>query len=163
VDYASGDSQLHVIVTGEGKTARPVAQFAVEDVLYKDGSRAYSITEIKTAGNTREFEDYSGLPAIQEYVQHLDKTYGGIRYVDQLGKLGMQKLVKGVRDPQLFDVQLEISNETIRLNNGSQYINKDDFDKLNRQAYKNVFDAYAQQRAKGGMIERQSTDNRRYL
>lgn len=47
------------------------------------------------------------------------------------------------------------------VNGGSKYLTKDqDVDSLIQQA----LDSLApQQRAKGGMIERQSTDNRRYL
>ena len=57
-----------------------------------------------------------------------------------------------------------VRNEAIRLNNGSQYTinNEDDVADLLNRALGNVLTP-PQQRAKGGMIERQSTDNRRYL
>ena len=195
-DYGSGNSRLHVIVSGEGKQARPAAQFAVEEKMQRGSNNGVpfeipkvSITEIKTAGNTRDFEGKehrASLPAIQQYVQALDKQYGGVAFVDQLSELGMTQLPKrismellnmyGLSSQRPFaNMELRamfgsdeeglkaVKNEMMKLNNGSQYAvgNKDDVAALIRQATRNVL--ALQQRATGGMIERQSTDNRRYL
>lgn len=187
--YASGGSQLHVIITGQGKRARPVAQFAVDKLYDKDGNfKGHTLYEIKEAGNTRDFANNPNLPAIQEYVQRLDKTYGGLAFVDQLSNLGMTQLPKnqGIAAELLNPTQkfagfsamrrpLEktfgseaaglaaVRDEAIRLNNGSQYTinNKDDVADLLRRALGNVLTP--QQRATGGMIERQSTDTQKYL
>ena len=90
--YASGFNRLHVIVTGEGKQARPVAQFSVADNGPSYDTNRFSITEIKEKGNTADFANNPALPAIQEYIQYLDKSYGGLDYVDDLKGLRMTQL-----------------------------------------------------------------------
>jgi hypothetical protein len=187
-DYGSGDSRLHVIVTGEGKTARPAAQFAVEQKMNRGSLDGVpfeipktSITEIKTAGNGTDFKNSPALPAIQQYVQSLDKQYGGLQFVDQLGGLGMKQLPKNPMELlNLFDgfrarSQLAkafgseqegfklVRDELIKINNGSQYTtgNEDEVAGLIDQAVRNVL--APRQRANGGMVERQSTDGRKYL
>jgi hypothetical protein len=179
--YGSGDARLHVIVTGEGSKARPAAQLTLETGVGKDGAPQNAISEIKTVGNTTNFKDSPALPAIQQYVQSLDKQYGGIQFVDQLKGLGMKQLPKNpMRLLELFDgfrarSQLAkafgseqegfklVRDELIKLNNGSQYTtgNEDAVAGLIDQAVKNVLNP--RQRANGGMIERQSTDSRKYL
>jgi hypothetical protein len=193
-DYGSGGSRLHVIVSGEGKQARPAAQFSVETRMQRGSNNGVpfeipkaSITEIKTAGNTRNFQGQdhrASLPAIQQYVQALDKQYGGLDFVDQLSELGMIQLPKNARElltlgrasPADTEAIVKafgseqtgmalVKKEVINLNNGSQYVagNADDIAELVRNATRKVLAQEAQQRANGGMIERQSTDNRRYL
>ena len=179
--YGSGDARLHVIVTGEGKTARPIAQISVERGVGKDGSPQYGISEIKERGDTTDFLNNPALPAIQQYVQELDNVYDGLRFVSDLKALGMKQLPKnpnefltigiGFKDraplAQKFGTEREglsaVRDEVIRLNNGSQYTtgNEDAVADLIRTATRNVLTP--QQRATGGMIERQSTDNRKYL
>jgi len=209
-DYASGDSQLHVIVTGQGKQARPTAQFAVETRMFRGLNNGVPyeipkvfITESKTKGNTIDFEDVldrDELRAVQEYVQKLDSAYGGLGYVDKLDRLNMEQLP--FSRPATFNlipydpVKINFSNirkEAIRLNNNSQYLidgnartlidgnaqalkkgkllfDKDPFgpttkteDLLNKAITNLKISPDPLQRAKGGMVERQSTDNRRYM
>jgi hypothetical protein len=179
--YGSGDARLHVIVSGEGKKARPVAQISVEKGKGKDGSTRYGITEIKERGDTDDFLNNPALPAIQEYVQSLDSTYDGLQFVSDLKKLGMKQLPKnpmGLLDlfdgfrarsqlAKAFGSEQEgfklVRDELIKLNNGSQYTtgNEDDVAGLIDQAVQNVLNP--RQRANGGMVERQSTDSRKYL
>jgi hypothetical protein len=182
LDYGSGDAQLFLMVTAEGKTARPVAQISVEKTgRDRDGKGIYSIVDIKEKGNTNRFETNEALPAIQEYVQSLDNAYGGIDYILDVDKLGMKQLPKNPMELlNLFDgfrtrSQLAkafgseqegfklVRDELIKLNNGSQYTtgNEDAVAGLIDQAVKNVLNP--RQRANGGMIERQSTDSRKYL
>jgi hypothetical protein len=179
--YGSGDARLHVIVSGEGKKARPIAQLSVEKGVGKDGSTRYGISEIKERGDTTDFLNNPALPAIQEYVQELDNVYGGLRFVSDLKLLGMKQLPKnpmelltmgvGFKDRQslakAFGSEQEglgfVKDELIKLNNGSQYTtgNEDAVAGLINQAVQNVLNP--RQRANGGMIERQSTDSRKYL
>jgi hypothetical protein len=179
--YGSGDARLHVIVSGEGKKARPIAQLSVEKGIGKDGSTRYGISEVKERGDTTDFLNNPALPAIQEYVQELDNVYGGLRFVSDLKALGMKQLPKNPMELlNLFDgfrarSQLAkafgseqegfklVRDELIKLNNGSQYTtgNEDAVAGLIDQAVKNVLNP--RQRANGGMIERQSTDSRKYL
>jgi hypothetical protein len=106
--YASGFNRLHVVVTGEGKQARPVAQFSVADNGPSYDTNRFSITEIKEKGNTADFANNPALPAIQEYVQFLDKTYGGLDYVDNLKGLRMTQL------PEYPMRLLELFNPTVQ-------------------------------------------------
>jgi len=106
--YASGFSRLHVIVTGEGKQARPVAQFAIADSGPSYDTKRFSITEVKEKGNTKDFANNPALPAIQEYVQYLDKTYGGLDYVDDLKGLRMTQL------PEYPMLLLSLFNPTVQ-------------------------------------------------
>ena len=106
--YASGFSRLHVIVTGEGKQARPVAQFAIADSGPSYDTKRFSITEVKEKGNTVDFENNPALPAIQEYIQYLDKTYNGLEYVDGLKKLRMTAL------PEYPMQLLDLFNPTVQ-------------------------------------------------
>jgi hypothetical protein len=170
-----------VVVSGEGKKARPIAQLSVEKGIGKDGSTRYGISEVKERGDTTDFLNNPALPAIQEYVQELDNVYGGLRFVSDLKALGMKQLPKNPMELlNLFDgfrarSQLAkafgseqegfklVRDELIKLNNGSQYTtgNEDAVAGLIDQAVKNVLNP--RQRANGGMIERQSTDSRKYL
>jgi hypothetical protein len=106
--YASGFSRLHVIVTGEGKQARPVAQFAIADSGPSYDTKRFSITEVKEKGNTKDFANNPALPAIQEYIQHLDKTYGGLDYVDDLKGLRLTAL------PEYPMQLLDLFNPTVQ-------------------------------------------------
>jgi len=106
--YASGFSRLHVIVTGEGKQARPVAQFAIADSGPSYDTKRFSITEVKEKGNTKDFANNPALPAIQQYVQYLDKTYGGLDYVDDLKGLRMTQL------PEYPMQLLDLFNPTVQ-------------------------------------------------
>lgn len=154
--YGGGFSRLHIMVTGEGKQARPVAQFAVADSgpAIEDGRR-FSITEVKEKGNTADFANNPALPAIQEYIQFLDKTYRGLDYVDDLKGLRMTQLpeypnqVFNFFDPtstQKMDLADKFGNvengmravrdKAVDLNNGSRFVvgNDTDMGKMLEQA-----------------------------
>jgi len=174
LSYGSGESQLHALVTN-AKKARPIAQISVEKIGKNlDGSPTYSITDIKEKGDTENFLTNPALPAIQEQVKLLENQYGGFRGIHALDKLGMVEIPKSSPEwlakylplAQALDLRSsfkEIREEAIRLNGGSQYVvgKTVDSNNLLEQAFENVYGP--QQRATGGMIERQSADNRRYL
>lgn len=179
--------------------ARPVAQFSVADSgVAFDSGRRFSILEIKEKGNTADFANNPALPAIQEYVKFLDKSYGGLDYVDNLKGLRMTQLPE--YPMQLLDLfnptvkqrrMLEnkygseengfraVRDKAVDLNNGSRFMtgNEDKVantleqamesligpkENLARQIQMNLF-GLPKEKATGGMIERQPTDNRRYL
>lgn len=165
LSYGSGKSQLHVLVTGTEKNARPVAQVSVEEIGRDlDGRPKYSITDIKEKGNTENFKTNPALPAIQEQVKLLDNQYGGFKGVHALEKLGMAEIPKStpkwladsVPLTQPFGFFKGVREEAIRLNGGSQYVigEKEDATSLVQQAYKNLFGPI-EGFAKGGMVERQ--------
>jgi hypothetical protein len=146
--YASGFNRLHVIVTGEGKQARPVAQFAIADNGPSYDTKRFSITEVKEKGNTVDFENNPALPAIQQYIQYLDKTYGGLDYVDNLKGMRMTALPE--YPEQVFDLYAPsytqkmkladkfgnvenglraVRDKAVDLNNGSRFIAGTDTDR----------------------------------
>jgi hypothetical protein len=188
LDYGSGENRLHMIMD---KKARPMAQLTLFQInptpgqLAKDpGARIrFSVTELKGKNNSTDFENNPALPAIQQHIRSLDKEYD-LRYVADLKLLGMKELDPGAlvtgagklsalrnrfrpgitaeeyeaaARPDLTELQAVVR----QLNEGSKYVTKDrDTDMLVQEALKMLA---PQKRANGGMIERQSTDNRRYL
>jgi hypothetical protein len=139
-----------------------------------------SITEIKGVNNEADLKNAPYVKQIQERVKELDSA-NELQSVDNLEGIGMtmlpinsnELLTVGVgiadRAPLTKKFGLEMAGlqavrtEALRLNNWSQYLvgNEDDVVSLVRQATRNVLTP--QQRANGGMIERQSTDSRKYL
>ena len=180
--YGSGDSRLHIMVTGEGKKARPVAQFAIVDsgltAVSGGSSGRFYIKEIKEKGNTTDFKNNPALPAIQEYVKFLDRSYGGLDSVDELAGLNMVNMREELRFPSMPHSKGEYSSQglldkLLKVNGNSYYASKDEFPTLikkanelptnaARQIQMNLFQP-PKEKATGGMIERQPTDNRRYL
>jgi hypothetical protein len=141
---------------------------------------SFSITEIKGTNNRTDLTDAPYLKQIQKQIKDLDSQLN-LQDVSDLDSIGMKQLPKepmelltmgvgyGVRLPleKAFGSERAgldaVRSEAIRLNNGSQYTtgNEDDVADLLRRALGNVLTP--QQRATGGMIERQSTDTRKYL
>jgi hypothetical protein len=188
LDYGSGENRLHMIMD---KKARPMAQLTLSQInptpgqLAKDpGARIrFSVTELKGKNNSTDFENNPALPAIQQHIRSLDKEYD-LRYVADLKSLGMKELDPGAlvtgagklsalrnrfrpgitaeeyeaaARPDLTELQAVVR----QLNEGSKYVTKDrDTDMLVQEALKMLA---PQKRASGGMIERQSTDSRKYL
>jgi hypothetical protein len=141
---------------------------------------SFSITEIKGVNNQAYLRDAPYLKQIQQQIKDLDSRFN-LQSVENLDGIGMSTIPKnqGLFNPTIslaIRLPLEktfgseaaglaaVRNEAIRLNNGSQYTinNEDDIADLLNRALGNVLTP-PQQRATGGMIERQSTDNRRYL
>jgi hypothetical protein len=140
--YGGGFSRLHIMVTGEGKQARPVAQFAVADSgAGFEPSNRFSITEIKEKGNTADFANNPALPAIQEYIQFLEKSYGGLEYVNDSKGLRMTQLPEyPMRLLDLFNPTVQqrrmlenkygseengfraVRDKAVELNNGSRFM-----------------------------------------
>jgi hypothetical protein len=188
LSYGSGDSRLHIILD---EKARPMAQITFTRLpptkrqLAADPSAddTFSITELLGKDNSDDFSKNPALPAIQQYVKSLDRR-NNLRYITNLDKIDMKELsiedtMKGARelsnlrqryrpgiDPQEYAAASERDYDDFKtavqgVNGGSRYLTKDqDVDLLIQQALERLA---PQQRATGGMIERQSTDNRRYL
>jgi hypothetical protein len=165
LSYGSGKSQLHVLVTGTEKNARPVAQVSVEEIGRDlNGRPQYSITDIKEKNNTENFLTNPALSAIQEQVKLLDNQYGGFKGVHALKNLGMAEIPKStpkwladsVPLTQTFGFFKNVREEALRLNGGSQYVigEKEDATSLIQQAYENLFGPIGGF-ARGGMVERQ--------
>jgi hypothetical protein len=188
LDYGSGNNRLHILVD---KKARPLAQITFSRLpptkkqLEADPSAGdrFSITEMLGKDNSADFSQNPALPAIQQYVKSLDRQ-NGLAFVANLDKINMKELstadlLKGAKElsdrrqryqpgisPEDYmaatqrDI-IDFETALYELNGGSKYLTKDqDMNSLVQQ----TLDRLApQQRANGGMIERQSTDNRRYL
>ena len=189
LNYGSGDASLFLLVTNEGKKARPVAQISVEARLPRTKNEYYIISEIAGKNNSYDFADNPALPAIQEYVQNLDSVYGGFEDVASLKKLGMVQIPKesieffnslkpggdqlksltkfygsGVSGSGTAVEGLrKVADEAIKLNKGSSLVvgDEDTMSELLQQALQNL--TTPRQQAQGGFMERQSNDNRKYL
>ena len=164
-----------------------MAQFAIADSgpAYDAGNR-FSIREIKEKGNTADFKNNPALPAIQEYVKFLDKSYGGLFYVDELKGLNMVNMRDSIDfsdygvsrknlSKEQFGAYTDLFNKKlVELNDNSYFIDKDKLPDLvkrvretiptnaARQIQMNLFQPPTE-KALGGMIERQPNDNRRYM
>lgn len=188
LSYGSGDNRLHIVLDAK---ARPMAQITLTRLpptkrqLEADPSAPdrYSVTELLGKDNSSDFSKNPALPAIQQYVKSLDRR-NGLAFMTNLDKIDMKELsgadlVKGAK--KLSDLRqryqpgispedymaatqrdiIDFETAVYGLNGGSKYLTKDqDVNLLFQQALDKLA---PQQRATGGMIERQSTDNRRYL
>jgi len=134
-----------------------------------------SITEIKGVHDKTNLINEPYLKQIQDEIQSME-----LDDVENLDGIGMKRLPENpmqlldlfdgfrARAPlaQAFGTEQAgfkaVRDEVLRLNKGSQFTigNEDDVSNLLHQAVRNVL---PQQKAHGGMIERQPTDNRRYL
>lgn len=142
-----------------------------------------SITEIKGVNNQSDIVGAPYVKQVQNEVKDLDSRFD-LKDVDNLEGIGMVK-VSNVYDLSLLgsneksfvmvrsllknkfgseEAGLQaLLNEAFRLNGGSKYFSviDDDASNLFYKATGNLLGTEG--RANGGMIERQSTDNRRYL
>ena len=181
LNYGSGDASLFLLVTNEGKKARPVAQISVEARLPRTKNEYYIISEIAGKNNSYDFADNPALPAIQEYVKNLDSVYGGFEDVANLKKLGMVQIPKDpiilgglIYGPERMTLLKtlygdkakglnKVADEAVTLNKGSSLVvgNEGTLGELLQQALQNL--TTPRQQAQGGFMERQSNDNRKYL
>jgi len=188
LDYGSGDNRLHILVD---KKARPLAQITFSRLaptkkqLEADPSAGdrFSITEMLGKDNSADFSQSPALPALQQYVKELDRQHN-LAFVANLDKIDMKELstadlLRGAKElsnrrqryqpgiaPEDYmaatqrDI-IDFETALYDINGGSKYITKDqDMDALVQQTLERLA---PQQRATGGMIERQSTDSRKYL
>jgi hypothetical protein len=188
LSYGSGDSRLHIILD---EKARPMAQITFTRLpptkrqLEADPSAddRFSITELLGKDNSKDFSKNPALPAIQQYIKLLDRRHD-LRFMTNLNEIGMKELsiedtMRGAKelsnrrqrytpgiDPEEYRAASDRDFNDFKtavqsINGGSKYLTKDqDVDLLIQQALERLA---PQQRAKGGMVERQSTDNRRYM
>jgi len=188
LSYGSNENRLHIVLDAK---ARPMAQITLTKLpptkrqLEADPSAPdrYSVTELLGKDNSSDFSKNPALPAIQQYVKSLDRR-NGLAFMTNLDKIDMKELsgadlVNGAK--KLSDLRqryqpgispedymaatqrdiIDFETAVYGLNGGSKYLTKDqDVNLLFQQALDQLA---PQQRATGGMIERQSTDNRRYL
>lgn len=186
--YGSGDSRLHILVD---KKARPVAQITFTKLsptkkqLEADPSASdrFSITEMLGKDNSSDFSQSPALPAIQQYIKFLDRRYG-LSLVANLDKVDMKQmdnlaLIKGAQElskrrqrytPNMSSEEykaawqrdlIDFETAIYDINGGSKYLTKDQ--DMNSLVQQTLDQLAPQQRATGGMIDRQSTDNRKYL
>lgn len=157
--------------------------------MYKTKYNDYVLKDIAGKDNSYDFANNPALPTIQEYVKDLDYMYGGFIEVEYLQELGMMRIPE---DPmklldsmsyttsskeslgKLYDIGGagtkgmsiglgKVADEAVKLNKNSYLVvgNEDTMNELLQQALKNV--TTPQKRAKGGFMERESNDNRKYL
>jgi hypothetical protein len=134
-----------------------------------------SITEIKGVNNQADLKNASYLKQIQQRVKDLDAQFG-LQSVDNLEGINMFDVDQYLPSLSLLsrsslgrplspEQESQLSAFMRNLNNGSRYVDKNEGKNIFNEADRIVRPSFhpPQQRATGGMIERQSTDNRRYL
>ena len=97
--YGSGDRSLSIVLTNDGKKARPVAQISVESRGTRGYNEVHDIVDIAGKGNSYDFTNNPALPAIQEHVKNLDYIYGGLRDIAYLKNLGMIRIPRDSQQP----------------------------------------------------------------
>jgi hypothetical protein len=164
--------------------------FPQYDQYVKTGPHRISVTEIKARGNRENVVDTvspTDLKKIQDRIKYLDEGFD-LQYVENLKGIGLTEIPR--KRPDLihkhFNILVEdrlplkqkfgsetagfkaILDEAIKMNKGSKYFsgNEDEISELFHRATRSVLRNEAQtpvNRATGGMVERQNTDNRAYL
>lgn len=193
LDYGSGDKSLSIVLTNDGKKARPVAQVSVKSKGTRGSSNeVHEIADIAGRNNSYDFANNPALPAIQEHVKDLDYIYGGLKNIAYLKELGMVRIPE---DPiklmdNFIDVDFAIAmdalydrsnktrlmlgnpmakglgkvvDEAVKLNNNSYLVVGND-DTLSKLLQQALKNVTTpRQQAQGGFMERESNDNRKYL
>ena len=98
--YGSGDRSLSIVLTNDGKKARPVAQVSVESRGTRGSSKeVHNIVDIAGKNNSYDFANNPALPVIQEHVKELDYIYGGLEDIAYLKQLGMMRIPRDSQQP----------------------------------------------------------------
>lgn len=117
------------------------------------------ITEIKGVNNANDLTKAPFLSEIQDFVKRMDRQYG-LQNVKNLEGIGMVDM--SVYAPKSSSGGIELHDIVRRLNDGSMYAPEGMKDKLLEDAIQ-TFAKEVQGKSHGGLIERQNTDNRRYM
>ena len=129
-----------------------------------------SITELKGVNNQTDMKGAPFLKQVQDRIKQLDAQIG-LQHVENLDGIGMKDISSMLwtsypvqnRPPIGLDGIRALENEVRKLNNGSRFIENDPkmIEELIEKGYNNLFGPEGH--ATGGMIERNMSDNRRYL
>jgi hypothetical protein len=135
----------------------------------KQNQATKNITEIKGQFNTVDLTKSPYLKQVQDFVKRQGPELQSVDNLAGINMEDMRNVLLNMNKP--FDQNY--MNRLLKANNGSYYVDKDEVSSLikkvnempnnaARQIQMNMFQPPAE-KAYGGMIERQPTDNRRYL
>jgi hypothetical protein len=132
-----------------------------------------SITEIKGQFNNSDLRDSPYLKQVQDFVKRQGPDLQSVSNLDGIDMLDMRNELPSMRQYGKGNYSQGLLEKLLQVNGNSYYAGKDEFPDLIKKAYELPNNAARQiqmnmfqpptQRATGGMIERQPTDNRRYL
>jgi hypothetical protein len=134
----------------------------------KQNQATKNITEIKGQFNTVDLTKSPYLKQVQDFVKRQGPELQSVDNLDGINMVDMRDKM-----PNLSQYGKELLGRMVKLNGNSYFAGKDEFSDLikkasempnnaARQIQMNMFQPPAE-KAYGGMIERQPTDNRRYL
>jgi hypothetical protein len=150
--------------------ARIKAMPEYQDFL-KQNQTTKNITEIKGRFNNSDLTKSPYLKQVQDFVKRQGTD---LQRVDNLDGINMLDMRDEIRLPSMphgkGQYSQDLLNKLLQINGNSYFADRDEFPNLIKKAYElpnnaaraiqmNLF----QTKATGGMIERQPTDNRRYL
>jgi len=135
----------------------------------KQNQNTKSITEIKGQFNNPDLKKSPYLKQVQDFVKRQGPDLQSVHNLDGINMEDMRNVLLNMNKP--FDQNY--MNRLLKANDGSYYVDKDEVSSLikkvnempnnaARQIQMNMFQPPTE-KALGGMIERQSNDNRRYM
>ena len=139
----------------------------------KQNQNVKSITEIKGQFNNSDLTKSPYLKQVQDFVKRQGPDLQSVHNLDGIDMLDMRNELPSMRQYGKGNYSQGLLEKLLQVNGNSYFAGKDEFPDLIKKAYELPNNAARQiqmnmfqpptQRATGGMIERQPTDNRRYL
>ena len=139
----------------------------------KQNQNVKSITEIKGQFNNSDLTKSPYLKQVQDFVKRQGPDLQSVHNLDGIDMLDMRVELPSMRQYGKGNYSQGLLEKLLQVNGNSYFAGKDEFPDLIKKAYELPNNAARQiqmnmfqpptQRATGGMIERQPTDNRRYL
>ena len=139
----------------------------------KQNQNTKSITEIKGQFNNADLKSSPYLKQVQDFVKRQGPDLQSVHNLDGIDMLDMRTELPTMRQYGRRSYSQGLLDKLLQLNGNSYFVDKYEFPELITKAYEQPNNAARQiqmnmfqpptERATGGMIERQPTDNRRYL
>ena len=139
----------------------------------KQNQNTKSITEIKGQFNNSNLTKSPYLKQVQDFVKRQGPDLQSVHNLDGIDMLDMRAELPSMKQYGKQSYSDVLLDKLLKINGNSYYAGKDEFPDLIRKAYELPNNAARQiqmnmfqpptERATGGMIERQPTDNRRYM
>jgi hypothetical protein len=169
--------EIDAIAQNRTITSREVDQLikAMPEYLdfVKQNQNVKSITEIKGQFNNADLRNSPYLKQVQDFVKRQGPDLQKVYNLDGIDMLDMRVELPSMRQYGKGNYSQGLLEKLLQVNGNSYFAGKDEFPDLIKKAYELPNNAARQiqmnmfqpptQRATGGMIERQPTDNRRYL
>ena len=169
--------EIDAIASNRTITAREVDQIIKAMPEYidfvKQNQNVKNITEIKGQFNNADLRDSPYLKQVQDFVKRQGPDLQSVYNLDGIDMLDMRVELPSMRQYGKGNYSQGLLEKLLQVNGNSYFAGKDEFPDLIKKAYELPNNAARQiqmnmfqlptERASGGMIERQPTDNRRYL